>query len=80
MGKKKIEEYGVGGSVGGDQKTKKEEAKKATEKPITHLLNPINKRVFQVTPDIITRKDLIPCDKDGKKVPDHRVLNRIISA
>ncbi len=34
----------------------------------THLKNPENGRVFPVNKDLLKRKDLIPCNKDGKRV------------
>lgn len=46
--------------------------KYAPELPITHLINPVNKRVFAVTPDLLANRDLVPCDKHGTKVYDHR--------
>lgn len=49
-------------------------SKYAKELPITHLKNPVSKRVFEATPDLMSRKDLVPCDEDGKKVYDHRCL------
>ena len=48
--------------------------KYAQEVPITHLKSPVNKKVFEATPDLMKRKDLVPCDEDGKKVYDHRRL------
>lgn len=42
------------------------------ELPITHLKSPVNSRVFEATPELMRRKDLVPCDEDGKKVYDHR--------
>lgn len=48
--------------------------KYAQELPITHLKSPENNRVFAATPDLMSRKDLIPCDEHGKKVYDHRCL------
>lgn len=49
-------------------------SKYAKELPITHLKNPVNKKVFQATPDLMKRKDLWPCDENGKKAYDHRCL------
>jgi coproporphyrinogen III oxidase len=51
-----------------------QEDKYAPELPITHLINPENKRVVEATPDLMKRKDLVPCDENGKKVLDHRIL------
>lgn len=51
-----------------------QEDKYAQEVPITHLKSPVNKKVFEATPDLMKRKDLVPCDEDGKKVYDHRCL------
>lgn len=48
--------------------------KYAKELPITHLKNPVNNKVFAATPDLMKRRDLVPCDEDGKKVYDHRCL------
>ena len=48
--------------------------KYAPELPITHLKNPVNNKVFAATPDLMKRRDLVPCDEDGKKVYDHRCL------
>ncbi len=46
------------------------------EVEITHLKNLENGQVFEVNPDLIRRKDLIPCDADGNKVYDNRRLGR----
>ncbi len=42
------------------------------ELPITHLKNPENRRVFDASPELMKRRDLIPCDKNGIKVHDYR--------
>lgn len=49
--------------------------KYAEEKPITHVKNMENNQVFEITPDLMKRRDLFPCDEDGKLVPDHRCFN-----
>ncbi len=50
--------------------------KHPAELPITHLKNPENKnKVFPATPDLMKRRDLVPCDENGKQVYDHRRLN-----
>ncbi len=51
-------------------------SKHPVELPITHLKNPENKnKVFAATPDLLKRRDLVPCDENGKQVYDHRRLN-----
>lgn len=51
-------------------------AKKYQEElPITHLKNPENNQIFEVTPELMKRKDLKPCDEDGKLIHDHRRFN-----
>lgn len=47
-------------------------SKHPVELPITHLKNPQTRRVFEATPELMKRKDLLPCDEDGKNVLDHR--------
>lgn len=32
------------------------------------LRHPVNKRVFESTPGLLKRGDMIPCDKDGNNV------------
>ena len=44
------------------------------EDPIEYLLSPENRRVHDATPALLKRKDLIPCNKEGKKVYDHRIF------
>jgi hypothetical protein len=44
------------------------------EVPIEYFLNPVNRRVHVATPALMARKDLLPCDENGKKVYDSRVL------
>jgi hypothetical protein len=44
------------------------------EAPITHFLSPTNRRVNVATPALMARKDLFPCDENGKKVYDSRVF------
>jgi hypothetical protein len=46
------------------------------EVEITHLKHPVNGRIFEVNPDLIRNKELIPCDEDGKKVYDNRRFGR----
>jgi hypothetical protein len=45
------------------------------ERPITHVKNMVNKQIFAITPDLMKRRDLMPCDEDGKLVYDHRRFN-----
>ena len=43
--------------------------KEDEEKPeSSHLKQPVNGRVYPSTPALRARKDLIPCDKNGKPV------------
>ncbi|MCP4257973.1 MAG: hypothetical protein GY774_10665 [Planctomycetes bacterium] len=46
------------------------------EAPIEYLLNPVNKRVFEVNDDLVKRKDLVSCTKEGKRLHDNRRLGR----
>ncbi len=46
------------------------------EVEITHLKHPVSHRVFEATELLLKRKDLIPCDEDGNKVYDNRILGR----
>lgn len=46
------------------------------EVPIKYLKSLVNGRVFPVSEDLIRRKDLIPCDENGKKIYDHRKIGR----
>jgi hypothetical protein len=49
--------------------------KYAEEKPITHVKNMETKQVFEITPNLMQRRDLMPCDEYGKLVYDHRRFN-----
>jgi hypothetical protein len=46
------------------------------EVPIEYLKSPVNGRIFAVNEDLLKRKDLIPCDEDGKKIYDNRKIGR----
>lgn len=52
-----------------------EEALNVEEMPITHVKNMETKQVFEATPVLMKRRDLMTCDIDGKLVPDHRRFN-----
>lgn len=59
--------------VGGAVNTERPIKDIPKEEPITHLKNPENKnKVFPATPALMKRKDLVPCDENGKTAYDHR--------
>ncbi len=87
--KEVVRDYEVGGVVETEAETTTpepeiiereiiEEAPKEVvkEAPIEYLKSPVNGRIFPVNKSLIKRKDLVPCDKCGKKVPDNRRFGR----
>lgn len=60
------------------------ETVEAIEKVIPrYLLHPVNKRVNEVTPELLARGDMIPCTKDGEpliKVREDKALGMLVPA
>lgn len=54
--------------------TAAQDSKYVPEQPITHFKNMVNRKVFAATPELMKRRDLMPCDEKGKLVHDHRVF------
>lgn len=52
--------------------TVKPEKEYLVETAIEYLFNPNNKKIFPVNKDIVKQKDLVPCTKEGKILPDTR--------
>lgn len=58
-----------------DQNPKFESEKDVPEEvAIEFLMSPENKRIHAASPELLRRKDLIPCDKNGKRIYDHRIF------